>query len=102
VIESFRCRDTEKLFNKQRVRRFQAIEQPARRKLEMLYAATSLNDLAIVPGNRLEALQGDRAGEYSIRINQQWRICFIWKSRMRALSRLWITIRREEVLCHES
>lgn len=78
MIKTFRCRDTEALFQDRLVRRFQAIERVARRKLEMLDAATSLADLSQIPGNRLEALKGDRAGQYSIRINDQWRICFEW------------------------
>jgi proteic killer suppression protein len=78
MIKTFRCRDTEALFQDRLVRRFQAIERVARRKLEMLDAATSLTDLSQIPGNRLEALKGDRAGQYSIRVNDQWRICFEW------------------------
>lgn len=62
----------------QPVRRFKAIERVARRKLEMLEAAGSLNDLRVPPGNRLEALRHDRTGQHSIRINDQWRICFRW------------------------
>jgi proteic killer suppression protein len=79
MIRSFRCRDTEQLFNRGPVRRFKAIETVARRKLEMLDAAHTLNDLRVPPGNRLEALSGDRKGQHSIRINVQWRICFVWK-----------------------
>ena len=81
VIKSFRCRDTEALFQDRVVRRFQTIERTARRKLESLDAANSLADLALIPGNRLEALRGDRAGQYSIRINDQWRLCFEWSGR---------------------
>jgi proteic killer suppression protein len=62
------------------VLRFRAIERVARRKLLYLNAAERLEDLRVPPGNRLEALQGDRAGQYSIRINDQWRICFTWRS----------------------
>ena len=62
-----------------RVRRFQAIERAARRKLEMLDAADAIDNLKVPPGNRLEALHGDRRGQYSIRVNDQYRICFIWK-----------------------
>ena len=62
-----------------RVRRFQAIERAARRKLEMLDAADAIDDLKVPPGNRLESLHGDRRGQYSIRVNDQHRICFIWK-----------------------
>ena len=78
MIKSFRCRDTEKLFNDRAVGRFQAIEQAARLKLEILSAAERLDDLKAPPGNRLEALRGKRAGQFSIRINDQWRICFAW------------------------
>jgi len=79
VIKSFRDRDTEALSHDRRVRRFDAIEKPARRKLIMLNAVTNLDALRVPPGNRLEALKGDRAGQYSIRINEQWRICFVWR-----------------------
>jgi proteic killer suppression protein len=81
VIKSFRCRDTEDLFEDRFVRRFQSVEKTARRKLEALDAATSLADLSFIPGNRLEALRGDREGQYSIRINDQWRLCFEWSGR---------------------
>jgi toxin HigB-1 len=79
VIRSFRCRDTEDLFNDYAVGRFRAIERVARRKLAVLDAAGRLEDLRVPPGNRLEALRGDRAGQWSIRINDQWRICFVWE-----------------------
>jgi toxin HigB-1 len=79
VIGSFRSKETEKLFRREFSRRFDAIAKVAKRKLDHLHAATSLADLAAVPGNRLEALVGDRAGQYSIRVNDQWRICFEWK-----------------------
>jgi len=79
MIRSFADKDTEALFDRRRVKRFGQFERPARRKLEMLEAAMALDDLRSPPGNRLEALKGDRKGQYSIRINQQWRICFIWK-----------------------
>ncbi len=79
MIRSFRCKDTEKLFGDRFVARFQAFQRSARKKLEMLGAATRLEDLARVPGNRLEALKGDRIGQHSIRINAQWRICFEWR-----------------------
>ena len=78
MIKSFRCRDTEALADDQPVRRFNAIERVARRKLEMLAAATRLDDLRVPPGNRLEGLRGDRRGQHSIRINDQWRVCFRW------------------------
>ncbi len=79
MIRSFKCKDTEKLFNDLRVRRFQAFEIVARRKLNMLDNATSLNDLAVLPGNRLEALRGKRSGQHSIRINDQYQVCFEWR-----------------------
>lgn len=78
MISSFRCKDTERLFTDRVVPRFGAIERSARRKLLTLHRATDLNDLQSPSGNRLEALKGDRAGQHSIRINDQWRICFIW------------------------
>lgn len=78
MIRTFACKDTEKLFQRERVRRFSAFERQARRKLLILHAAETLDTLRTPPGNRLEALQGDRAGQYSIRINSQWRICFSW------------------------
>ena len=67
------------MFHRETVRRFRAIESTARRKLEMLEAATRLDDLRVPPGNRLEALSRDRKGQHSIRINDQWRICFVWR-----------------------
>ncbi len=78
MIKSFRDNATERLFNGERVRQFQAIERIALRKLDMIDAAAVLNDLRSPPGNRLEALRGDRNGQYSIRINDQYRICFDW------------------------
>ena len=78
MIQSFACSETRALFESQVVKKFRAIERVARRKLLMLSAATQLTDLQVPPGNRLEALQGDRLGQYSIRINRQWRICFQW------------------------
>jgi len=78
VIKTFRCDDTERLFNGARVRRFVNIESVARRKLEMVAAAKKLEDLRSQPGNRLEALKGDRAGQHSIRVNDQYRLCFRW------------------------
>ena len=79
MIRSFRCQDTERLYARQRVRRFQAIARVALRKLAMLDAAEELRDLAAPPGSRLEALRGERKGQHSIRINDQWRICFVWR-----------------------
>jgi proteic killer suppression protein len=78
MIKSFRCRDTEALADDEPVKRFKAIERVARRKLEMLASAGKLPDLRSPPGNRLEALKGERKGQHSIRINAQWRICFRW------------------------
>ena len=79
MIRSFKSKDTEKLFNDYRVSRFQAFETMVRRKLKMLDDATGLNDLAALPGERLERLRGDRRGQHSIRINDQYRICFEWR-----------------------
>jgi proteic killer suppression protein len=78
MIHSFSCSDTELLFRSQAVPRFKNIERVARRKLLQLHAAPDLSSLRVPPGNQLEALKGDRTGEYSIRINDQWRICFVW------------------------
>jgi len=78
VIKSFRSPGTEALFQDLQVARFRAIERPARRKLLYLSQARSLQDLLVPPGNRLEALKGDRKGQHSIRVNDQWRICFLW------------------------
>jgi toxin HigB-1 len=79
VIKSFKSAETEKLFNDENVRQFVNIRQPARRKLLMLHAAKRWMDLSVARGNRLHALEGDRAGQHSISINDQWRICFVWK-----------------------
>ena len=81
MIRSFRCAHTERLFRRESVRRFRAIERQALRKLDMLDAAPDLQTLANLPGNRLEQLKGNRKGQYSIRINVQWRICFEWQNR---------------------
>ena len=78
MVRSFRCKDTERLFQRETVRRFKAIETVARRKLRMLQAAQEPRDLQVPPGNRLEALKGDRKGQHGIRINDQWRVCFVW------------------------
>jgi proteic killer suppression protein len=80
VIKSFRCVETERLFRREACRKFRAVERPALRKLDMLDAASDLRTLSSIPGNRLERLHGDREGHYSIRINDQWRVCFTWQS----------------------
>jgi len=79
MIQSFSDKNTRALFERNFVKRFGAFERVARRKLEMLHAAYVLDDLRSPPGNRLEALHGNRKGQHSIRINKQWRICFVWK-----------------------
>ena len=79
MIRSFRCADTERLFHRETVRRFKAIERQALRKLDMLDAAPDLRTLSALPGNQLEPLKGDRKGQFSIRVNDQWRICFVWR-----------------------
>ena len=78
MIKSFKCKATEKLSNGIRVKRFVNIEAVARRKLFQLKISGRLDDLSVPPGNRLEALKGDHTGQYSIRINDQWHICFRW------------------------
>jgi len=80
MIRSFRDEKTEALFNDVDVPDFRSFDRVARRKLLYLNQARRLEDLRVPPGNRLEALKGDRKGQYSIRINDQWRICFIWKN----------------------
>ncbi len=79
MIRSFRCRDTERLASGYRVRRFAAFERVAQRKLAQLDAAATLDFLRVPPGNRLESLKGERNGSYSIRINDQWRLCFSFR-----------------------
>ncbi|MBL8430266.1 MAG: type II toxin-antitoxin system RelE/ParE family toxin [Dechloromonas sp.] len=79
MIHSFTCLDTEALFHSQAVPRFRNIERVARRKLLQLHAATVLLNLRVPPENQLEALKGDRKGQHSIRVNGQWRVCFVWK-----------------------
>lgn len=79
MIVTFSCRETERLFRHEPVKRFRNIERAALRKLKWLASARTLNDLKSPPRNRLEALKGSRKGQHSIRINDQWRICFIWK-----------------------
>ena len=78
TIRSFRCADTQSLYDGKKPRRFRSIEAVAQRKLQMLDDAEELRDLASPPGNRLEALSGNRAGQHSIRVNDQWRMCFVW------------------------
>jgi proteic killer suppression protein len=81
MIESFACAETDKVFHGQMSRRLPTdIQRTARRKLLQLHAATQLADMAVPPGNRLEALKGGRSGQHSVRINDQWRICFRWNS----------------------
>jgi len=79
MIKSFACRDTEKLFNDQPVRRFQAFERQARKRLMVLHAAPSIEALMLNPGNRFHSLSGNRKGQYAVSINKQWLICFEWK-----------------------
>ena len=78
AIQSFKCADTEALFNRTRVPRFVNIEAVARRKLEQLDMAGRLDDLKVPPNNKLEALKKDRKGQHSIRVNDQFRVCFVW------------------------
>lgn len=79
MIQSYNCKETEKIFNRQFSRKLPTdIQKIAFRKLRMINRANILNDLRVPPGNRLELLHGDRKGQYSIRINNQWRICFKW------------------------
>lgn len=79
MIKSFKCKETEKIFRGRFSRKLpQDIQRIAARKLEQLNAATLLDTLHVPPGNRLEALTGDRKGQHSIRINSQWRLCFVW------------------------
>jgi proteic killer suppression protein len=78
MIRSFKDRNTRRLFEGKRVTAFQGFADQAERRLTLLDSAETLSDLAALPSNRLEAMRGDRAGQYSIRINAQWRICFRW------------------------
>ena len=79
MIKSFKTQDTERLFNDERVRKWRSIESVARRKLNMVHAATKLDDLKIPPGNRLHKLEKDRKGQHAISINDQYRVCFRWQ-----------------------
>ncbi len=80
MIRSFRDKDTEAVFRRRRVKRLPPeILRTAWRKLSQLHAATRLQELSVPPNNHLEKLQGDRQGQHSIRVNQQWRLCFVWK-----------------------
>ena len=80
MIRSFADRDTERLFARERSRRLPPdLQRVAYRKLVLLHAAESIQDLRVPPGNRLEKLRGDREGQHSIRINERWRICFVWR-----------------------
>jgi toxin HigB-1 len=79
MIKSFRCKDTSALYQGKRVRKFESCEVQAERRLEIPDNARTINDLMALPSNRFEALGGGRAGQFSIRVNQQWRVCFEWK-----------------------
>ena len=78
AIKSFKCAETEKMFKGERVKRFANIQAGAMRKLAILNRAGKLADLRVPPGNRLEALKRDRLGQHSIRVNDQFRVCFVW------------------------
>jgi len=78
TIKSFKCAETEKMFKGERVKRFANIQAGAMRKLAILNRAGKLEDLRVPPGNRLEALKRDRLGQHSIRVNDQFRVCFVW------------------------
>jgi len=79
MIVGFACQDTGELFVKGRNRRFAGIARQALRRLNMLNAVVTLEELGVPPGNHLKSLSGDRAGQHSLRINDQWRLCFVWK-----------------------
>ena len=81
MIRSFACIETERLFHRERSKRFpQSIHRVGLRKLRMLHRARTLQDLRVPPGNRLESLKGDRKGQHSIRVNDQYRVCFVWRN----------------------
>jgi proteic killer suppression protein len=81
VIQSFRCKETKQIWEGKGSRRLPGnIQRSALRKLFQLHSAETLDDLRVPPANRLEALKGNRAGQHSIRVNDQWRICFLWKA----------------------
>ena len=81
MIKSFRDKDAESVFKRKRVRRLsRPVQKVAQRKLDLIEAAEVIEDLRVPPGNRLEKLSGNRKGQYSIRVNDQWRICFLWQS----------------------
>ncbi|MAF50018.1 MAG: type II toxin-antitoxin system RelE/ParE family toxin [Rhodospirillales bacterium] len=80
MIRSFKSKDTEKLYKGESVKRFEQFARPAERKLRIIDDAHQLIDLRVPPNNRLEALKGNRKGQYSIRINDQFRICFVWRN----------------------
>lgn len=80
-MESFKCKETERIFQREYSRRMPTdIQKAAFRKLRMLNRSLSIEDLRVPPGNRLESLLGNRKGQHSIRINEQWRICFVWRN----------------------
>jgi len=79
MIRGFRCKETEKVFQRRDSKRFSGVQRVALRKLWVLDAAGSLDDLRVPPANRLEKLRGDRHGQHSIRVNDQWRVCFRWR-----------------------
>ncbi len=78
MIKGFKCKSTKALYEGESPKQFRSFQTQAERKLQMLDSAVELNDLRSPPGNRLEKLSGDRVGQHSIRINDQWRVCFIW------------------------
>jgi proteic killer suppression protein len=93
MIKTFKCKKTAKLFDDVFIKEFSSFQQQGRRKLLMLNSAKILKDLEIPPGNKLEKLAGDRNGQYSIRINDQWRVCFEWVMDTQQMLKLLIIIR---------